>query len=211
MKVLARSITLFTCLSASSHAVVITLAAGQTDFDFIAPQGLPVTFDVINPNTYLPTASGFDISLPIASGTPATFNTEAIGRQLLGDVLHSGGFTLSINFGLGSLDQAVSGLTLSQDPLLVDPAADLAITEAGIGITAFDVEITRIDSASIPDGIIIEGTLELSGELATALGFPLIAGANLGTFRTTGYAVPEPATSLLVGLGLLGITSRRRR
>lgn len=91
---------------------------------------------------------------------------------------------------------------------------------AGAGNTCSILNQALIGQDLAPDASVLVGTLKLTvvalGDFDLGVGafdvlggqVPLILGAN---FQSAGMYIPEPGTASLLGLGLLGLASARRR
>ena len=157
----------------------------------------------LNANTVTAlTGLGFTIA-PVA---PATLG----GTPLAASFPITGGDTTTMIDHSGGLAFTKSGFTADIENFVINlsgPQADTITGELVAGGTTFnDVALFTIGS-----GLSLTLNSQLAADLTATYGIPNLTGAAIGTASVNATTTPEPVTSLLAGLGLIGVAGLGRR
>ncbi len=139
----------------------------------------------------VPSVGTFDLDISF-DPTILAFNTVMFGDPVLGDQLDLWGF--------GSWTEVVLGVgTVNLYELSFDTVDDLITYQAhSFTLATLTFDTLAVGASSLDIGI---------NALSDAWGDPLIADVQSGSIS----AVPEPATVLLIGTGLVGLGYFRRK
>jgi len=164
-----------------------------------AAEALPVTL----------TASGPDTGIEISFSMPAPFTNGQDAIQFGPSSSSSGGPLLTTT----SLFDGVT--LLGTGPSLIGGPARFADAGSLFAASAIIVDFTTIADQSI-DGlvriVVTQGFWSFDTDDLTAQAFGCCGSLPAENPVITGFAlVPEPSTALLVGIGLAGLASYRRR
>ena len=175
-------------LQGSAYAIAIEVAPSTQDVSLGTTANVEINISGLGDGT-APSVGSFDLDLVFDPGI-LSFNNITFGDQL--DILGSGSIT--------GVDSSVLGVVSALEVSL-DSISDLN-----------NLQLPSFTLATISFNTLAAGTSALSlslTALSDASGNPLSATLQNGTINVT--TVPEPATWLLFGVGLLAMFGMSRR
>ncbi len=203
------------CAPGFARAASVAVLGGQTsvalDLETLSAVGLDlssVSSDVIAPGALGGGSVAFAINPPDAAAPafPTTFTYDSDGfAPFSGTIEHTG----SVFFNADSTE--VGNFRIGFDAGRVAAGISGFFVESTVGVAAILFDVAD-PSSLIADAIALEiaAALLVSPEFAGFLGDSMLAGAVVGEALVQGSAIPEPTTAFLLGMGILGLATRRR-